>query len=41
MDEQEARLILESYRPGEQDLDDPQFAAAMRAVTDNPELARW
>ena len=41
MTEQEARLILQSYRPGGEDKDDPQFAEALREAERNPELARW
>ncbi|MBA3832769.1 MAG: hypothetical protein H0X34_12920 [Chthoniobacterales bacterium] len=40
MDEEEARLILQAYRPGEEK-NDPEFAAALQAVAGNPELARW
>ena len=41
MTEQEARFILQSYRPGGEDKDDPQFAEALREAERNPELARW
>ncbi len=41
MTEEEARLILESYRPGTGDESDPQFAAALREAERNPQLARW
>jgi hypothetical protein len=41
MTEQEARFILQSYRPGGEDQDDPQFSEALREVERNPELARW
>ncbi len=41
MDEQEARLILQSSRPGEEDRADPQIAEAFAATEQNPELARW
>lgn len=41
MDEEQARLILQSYRPGEQEKDDSEFIAALQAVAANPELARW
>lgn len=41
MDEQEARLILQAYRPGDQDEADPQVAEALKLVEKNPELARW
>jgi len=41
MTEQEARLILQSYRPGTEDRADPQFAEALRAAQQTPELAQW
>jgi len=41
MTEEEARLILQSYRPGEVDKDDSHFAEALREVERNPALARW
>jgi uncharacterized membrane protein YbaN (DUF454 family) len=41
MDEQQARLILQAYRPGDQDQNDPQFAEALEEMRKNPELARW
>jgi len=41
MDEQEARLILQAYRPGAQDQDDPHFAGALEEAARNPQLARW
>lgn len=40
MNEQQARLILQAYRPGV-DRDDPEVAAALQEATRNPELARW
>ncbi len=40
MNEQEARLILQAYRPGA-DPDDPQVADALQEAARNPELARW
>jgi hypothetical protein len=40
MNEQEARLILQAYRPGA-DPDDPEVAAALQEAARNPELARW
>ncbi|HEY2801227.1 MAG TPA: hypothetical protein VGI85_11570 [Chthoniobacterales bacterium] len=39
MDDAEARLILQSYRPG--DASEPRFTEALRTTSDNPELARW
>jgi hypothetical protein len=41
MDEQEARMILRAYRPGDQDQNDPQFAEALEEARKNPDLARW
>lgn len=41
MNEQEARLILQAYRPGAQDEGDPYFAEALRETARNPELASW
>jgi hypothetical protein len=41
MDEPEARLILQSFRPGTEDEQDPHFAEALREVERTPELARW
>ena len=40
MNEQEARLILQAYRPGAGP-DDPEVAAALQEAARNPELARW
>jgi hypothetical protein len=40
MDEPQARLILQAYRPGA-DWDDPEVAAALQEAARNPELARW
>ena len=40
MDEQQARLILQAYRPGA-DPDNPEVAAALQEAVRNPELARW
>jgi hypothetical protein len=41
MDEQQARLILQAYRPGPQDKDDPDFGEALRETARNPQLASW
>jgi anti-sigma factor RsiW len=41
MNHQEARLILQSYRPGGQDAADPQFAGALARLKSDPELAAW
>ena len=40
MTEQEARLILQAYRPGV-DRDDSQIDAALEEAARNPELGRW
>lgn len=40
MNREEARLILQAYRPGA-DRDDPQRLAALRAAESDPELAHW
>jgi hypothetical protein len=40
MDEQEARLILQSYAPGAE-RHNPEVAAALEAAARNPELAGW
>lgn len=41
MTEQEARVILQSYRPGSDDPDDPQFAEALREAARNSQLGQW
>ena len=41
MNEAETRLILQSYRPGLDDPNDPQFAEALRSAAADPERARW
>jgi hypothetical protein len=41
MTEEEARLSLQSYRPGLDGPNDPQFAGALRMLDENRELARW
>jgi len=40
MNEQEARLILQAYRPGAGP-DDPEVAVALQEAARNPELGRW
>ena len=40
MDEQQARLILQAYRPAV-DRNDPEVAAALQEAARNPELAGW
>jgi hypothetical protein len=37
----EARQILLLYRPGTNDADDPEVAAALALAKDDPELSRW
>lgn len=41
MDKQEARLLLQSYRPGGQDAQDPAFAEALALARQDPELRAW
>jgi hypothetical protein len=41
MNREEARLILQVYRPGGQDADDPHFAEALALAKRDPELAAW
>jgi anti-sigma factor RsiW len=41
MNREEARLILQSYRPGDQDAGDPQFAEALALAKSDAELAAW
>jgi uncharacterized membrane protein YbaN (DUF454 family) len=41
MNNQEARLILQAYRPDGQDASDPLFAEALEQVRRDPELQRW
>ncbi len=41
MNNEAARLILQAYRPGGQDADDPQFREALEQAQRDPELARW
>jgi hypothetical protein len=41
MDEKRARLLLESYRPGVDDPNDPSIAEALQEVARNPGLAVW
>jgi hypothetical protein len=41
MNREEAKLILQVYRPGGQDADDPQFAEALALAKQDPELAAW
>jgi hypothetical protein len=41
MDNKQAKFILESYRAGGQDADDPQFAESLDRAALDPELAAW
>jgi len=41
MNNEEAKLILQAYRPGGQDANDPRFREALEQVQHDPELARW
>jgi hypothetical protein len=41
MTPEEAKFILQSYRPNGRDADDPAFAEALARVESDPDLARW
>ncbi|MEO5718337.1 MAG: hypothetical protein ABIR29_07170 [Chthoniobacterales bacterium] len=41
MNEQEARLILQACRPGDEDYGDPQVVEALQMAEQSPELVRW
>jgi hypothetical protein len=41
MNNQEAKLILQAYRPNGQDASDPFFAEALKQVRQDPELEKW
>ncbi|MBL4576067.1 MAG: hypothetical protein JKY51_08215 [Opitutaceae bacterium] len=41
MDNQEAKFILQAYRHGGQDADDPKFAKALERAKRGPELNKW
>lgn len=41
MDNEQAKLILSTYRPGGEDASDPFFSEALEQVRLDPELARW
>jgi hypothetical protein len=41
MKNEEAKLILQAYRPGGQDASDPGFREALEQAQRDPELARW
>ena len=41
MNNQEAKLILQAYRPGGRDTFDPLFAEALEQARRDPELQKW
>jgi len=41
MNSEEAKLILQAYRPGGQDANDSRFREALEQAQHDPELARW
>lgn len=41
MNNEEAKLILQAYRPGGQDANDPRFREALEQAQRDPELVRW
>lgn len=41
MNNQEAKLILQAYRPGGRDASDPLFAEALEQAQRDPELQKW
>jgi hypothetical protein len=41
MNNEAAKLILQAYRPGGQDANDPRFREALEQAQRDPELARW
>jgi hypothetical protein len=41
MNREKAKLILQNYRPGGQDRDDPQFAQALALTEQDPALKQW
>ena len=41
MDNREAKFVLNAYRPGGQDANDPRFAEALEQVRRDPVLERW
>lgn len=41
MNNEQAKLILQAYRPGGQDANDPRFREALEQAQRDPELARW
>lgn len=41
MNNEEAKFLLQAYRPGGRDAQDPQFAEALEQVKNDPQLERW
>ena len=41
MDNEQAKLILQAYRPGGEDAEDPFFSEALDRARLDPELAKW
>jgi hypothetical protein len=41
MDNEQAKLILQAYRPGGEDADDPFFSEALEQARVDPELEKW
>jgi hypothetical protein len=41
MNNEQAKFILQAYRPGGEDAQDPQFQEALEQARRDPELARW
>src|SRR5439155_7866024 len=41
MNKEEAKLIMQTYRPGGQDTSDPRFHEALEQAQRDPELTRW
>ena len=41
MDNEQAKLILQAYRPGGEDADDPFFSEALEQARVDPDLAKW
>src|SRR6267142_3905569 len=41
MDNEQAKLILQAYRPGGEDADDPFFSEALEQARVDPEMAKW
>ncbi len=41
MDQGEIKRLLQSYRPGTEDADDPAFQEALASLESDPALAAW